>query len=497
MEQINYVPLLPKAPPEDIVGWTLSQGALKEEYLVYRSARRYLPLEDRSEDCVEVTCSACGNRFYADKIKTGGCHNAYAPAPFGWFNDLTTEPVISGSITNCPYCGEGMQTKHIGNMGQFGERVQTWVAVFYKLPVQGKRDRLCIVDWMVEKTIDKEAQTHFRTHLWSEWVVEEKKIVRIKGNTRYLSSLVMHAPEQRRSFRDDFRSAELIYPWDPAILEGTTAENSKLDRYIDAGGMRLVAYLGLYVKRPQVENLMMQGLSPLVKELIDAECDCFVYEGSGGYPKLAEWVNWKEKKPAKMLWMNKEQLKCFAENKWGKSVLEMITWAHAVGLSVKWPDGIEQLRARGLYECRKILEEQGKDLFWRTVRYIGKNDHDYRYLCDYWEMAKRLQMDVDDEQVKWPKDLRAAHNKLMDRINAEKAAPQIEAARAESAEKIHELEKKLAMADPETAVFRMRFIAWQEAYDKMMEQLEKVAAADSEKADKLRAAINAALEEMK
>lgn len=80
---------------------------------------------------------------------------------------------------------------------------------------------------------------------------------------------------------------------------------------------------------------------------------------------------------------------------------------------------------------------------------------------------------------------------------AEKAAPQIEAARAESAEKIHELEKKLAMADPETAVFRMRFIAWQEAYDKMMEQLDKVAAADSEKADKLRAAINAALEEMK
>lgn len=79
----------------------------------------------------------------------------------------------------------------------------------------------------------------------------------------------------------------------------------------------------------------------------------------------------------------------------------------------------------------------------------------------------------------------------------EKAAPQIEAARAEGQEKIRELEKKLAMADPETAVFRMRFIAWQEAYDKMMEQLDKVAAADSEKADKLRAAINAALEEMK
>jgi hypothetical protein len=77
------------------------------------------------------------------------------------------------------------------------------------------------------------------------------------------------------------------------------------------------------------------------------------------------------------------------------------------------------------------------------------------------------------------------------------AAPQIEAARAESADKIRELEKLLALADPETAVFKMRFEAWQEAYDKMMEQLEKVAAADSEKANRLRGAVKTAWENMR
>ena len=80
---------------------------------------------------------------------------------------------------------------------------------------------------------------------------------------------------------------------------------------------------------------------------------------------------------------------------------------------------------------------------------------------------------------------------------AAKAAPQIEAAKAEHAERIRELEKQLAMADPETAVFKMRFITWQEAYAKMMEQLDKVAAADSAKGEKLRAAVKAALEGMK
>lgn len=79
---------------------------------------------------------------------------------------------------------------------------------------------------------------------------------------------------------------------------------------------------------------------------------------------------------------------------------------------------------------------------------------------------------------------------------AEAAAPKIEAARAESAEKIRELEKQLAMADPETAVFKMRFIAWQEAYDKMMDQLAKIETVDCEKAVRLRAAVKKAWEGM-
>ena len=84
-------------------------------------------------------------------------------------------------------------------------------------------------------------------------------------------------------------------------------------------------------------------------------------------------------------------------------------------------------------------------------------------------------------------------------IEAAKAdtAAEVEEAHAGDYEKIRELEKQLAMADPETAVFEMRFVAWQEAFDKMMEQLEKVAAADSAKADKLRAAVKAAWEEMR
>lgn len=436
-ERIEYVPLLPKEPPADLIEWAQREGALKDELLVYRSAYRYLPLEERSEECVEVTCSACGNTFTADKIRSGGCRSGYAPAPFGWFNHMMGEAVISGSPTICPYCGGEMDTRHIGNIGQFGASKQAFVAAFYRLQVPGKRDRLCIVDWMIEKTIDKKAQTSYSVQLWTAWVVEEKKIVRIMGYHRWMSGLIRHRPEQRRNFRDDFGVAQLVYPWDPKILEGTTAENSKLDLYIDAGGMRLVAYLGLYVKRPHVENLVMQGFAPLVKDLINAECERSAYEASGGYPRLTEWINWKEKRPTKMLGMTKEQAKVFRQHDWGKRELSVIAWSQASGIPMEWPADVERLCALGTYEGKQILDGQGVSGFWKTVRYLDKGNHDYRYLCDYWNMAERLDMDVDDPQVKWPKDLRAAHNKAVERYNAKKEELDAEAFRRRADELRH------------------------------------------------------------
>lgn len=77
------------------------------------------------------------------------------------------------------------------------------------------------------------------------------------------------------------------------------------------------------------------------------------------------------------------------------------------------------------------------------------------------------------------------------------AAPMVEAARAESAERIRELEKMLAMADPETQAFRMRFEAWQEAYYRMHEVLKEIEKADPEKGAKLSGAVKAAVERMK
>lgn len=68
--------------------------------------------------------------------------------------------------------------------------------------------------------------------------------------------------------------------------------------------------------------------------------------------------------------------------------------------------------------------------------------------------------------------------------------------RTEGAERLRGLEKKLALADPDSAAFKVMFEGWLEGYQKMTAVLERIARNDPEKGNKLRQAVKAALEQM-
>ena len=73
----------------------------------------------------------------------------------------------------------------------------------------------------------------------------------------------------------------------------------------------------------------------------------------------------------------------------------------------------------------------------------------------------------------------------------------VEKAQAAANERLQALEKQLAQADPDTAAFKVLFEGWQEAYDRMMDALERIRTADSGKAEKLSAAIRTVAEGMR
>jgi len=73
----------------------------------------------------------------------------------------------------------------------------------------------------------------------------------------------------------------------------------------------------------------------------------------------------------------------------------------------------------------------------------------------------------------------------------------VEKAQAAANERLQALEKQLAQSDPDTAAFKVLFEGWQEAYDRMMDALERIRTADSGKAEKLSAAIRTVAEGMR
>ena len=411
MEQINYENLIPTQPEQDVVGYAYQTGAFKRGYLIYKADREYVPLKDRWCQVVHVVCSECEREFHAMKIEAGGCGHGGFAAPFGWWNEATGESVISGSETACPYCGQPAETVHVGNIGRCGEIVDdVWVSILSRLPVAGRQDRLVLTDWCIRRCVSKQGRTRHEIWPYTAWVVEEKKIVRLIGYAKYMTTISLSGRwGQRKTFADAYGEIHLLMPWDQKLLEGTTAENSKLDLYLEAGGRRPVAYLALWRKRPTVENLLMQGCGHLVAEWIKTEASAYLYHG--GIPKLAA-VNWKEKRPAQMLGLDKAELRRLRQEKWDADRLARYKLVRDNGMA---PSAEEEklLETVQLHELREISGTVPGADFWRTLRYLKKRCWNWCTLRDYWNMAGQLGWDLADSLVRWPRDLNVAHDRAM------------------------------------------------------------------------------------
>jgi len=113
--------------------------------------------------------------------------------------------------------------------------------------------------------------------------------------------------------------------------------------------------------------------------------------------------------------------------------------------------------------------------------------------------AKEAQARAEEAKNQAEAAKKAAEEALAARKEQERAAA-LEAAekvRAEDVERVKALEKQLAAADPDTATFKVYFQAWQEEFNRMSGCLAKIAQRDSEKGEKLRRAVAAAVENMK
>ena len=424
-EQRDYTGLLPLEPPEGSLEYVLQHGGLQREYMVYRADWWTDPLSGEKEKMVRAVCTKCGESSLFDYLASDGCGRAYAPAPFGFMNPLYHEPVMSGGNTQCPFCGAEVEAKHIGNVGK-GIEQHEWV-----MQVARIEDRVALIGWCFRREIDKAGKSLYYCSPCEAYVVEQRKMVRLAAYYKFMSSIVFCGQwEQRKAYRDVWGYTTMILPWDKEILVGSTAENSKLDLFLASAVEEEslpVTYMKLWQKYRNVENLVVQGAAPLVHDMLKRAVSSYGYNGIRTSTEITS-VDWKEKKPARMLGLNKDEFSACVRQKWTKEELECFKDLRSAGIAA---EQIADLRRYHLYSvCALAKADRGGVSVMRCLRYLEKqNNHgratdcldpdwvvDISYLMDYWQMAAQIGLDLSDISLRLPKDLRRAHDLANERL---------------------------------------------------------------------------------
>lgn len=424
MEQVNYVPYLPKEPPEGLIEWMRSLGCLNRHALIYKAAWVPDPLSGEKERMVRLKCSACGGEMYAARVDSGCCASRYSTAPFGYSDPVFNEGVISGQDARCPICGESVRVYHVGDR-------RGWIdlEVLYPMTVDRVGDKVALLGWCVKLGCDMEGREKLTTFPYEAYVLEERKVVRLVGYQKILSTVSLLGEwEQRKTCVDNWGEAPLIYPWDPAILSGTTAENCKLDLFLQQAKEPVpVTYLRLWLRHPNIENLVTAGCGNLVNDMIRAESRRGSYERAKGIPKMDD-IFWKEKRPSKMLGLTAVELHWCALMGWNRQELDFFRWAGEHGVKLKLPEDMRLCQRAGIYWCYRLVTEKKLPLM-RCVRYLlkqkGKNNRaDCTILEDYWRIAQGEGVDLNDDYNRFPPDLMKAHDRVVAAKRAKEAALQ-------------------------------------------------------------------------
>ena len=417
MEKANYALALPMQPREKSKLWAAEKsGSESDHLLLYKSGAFREPMTGTKCKAAELWCSACGESMFAAKIEAQCCCNSYATAPIGWMHPVEDEPVISGEKSTCPNCGAPVKVEFARDC----RRVVWDLKEYWFMEVERIGEKLALIGWVMKKEAVRDRGTGRLTEQvrylpYQAYVFEGKKTVLLRGYDKYFSQLHFHEQwEQRDRCMDEYGKVGNfgVAPWDKKLLIGSNCENSKLDLYlkIAKGDAVPVTYLRLWQKKKAVENLLVQGAGALLQELILREAYSTYSGWCRSIPKL-EGIDWKEKRPAQMLGLTKEEFRCCVDSQWDRMMWEFFRGCKKLGIQLKLPEELETCVNAGTYELMAMAKE-GHPVA-PAARYLAKQGQRAHYLRDYWRMAEGEGYDLRLRQVRWPKDLKAAHDRVM------------------------------------------------------------------------------------
>lgn len=398
---------LPPRPSDELIRWA-GEKLLDVHAMIYRTGWSRDPLTDMKEECVDARCSLCGHVAKYIKVRSGCCSRSYASAPYGFMDDHN-QPIISGNDMLCPFCGAPVKALYLPEV-----RDDKTIASAKPLEIIAIKGRLVLVYWHIERTVNDSAKESLEAYCHHAYVVEFDRISCFSGSSQWSSCY---------SYKDRSGKLEAVYPWNPEVLIGTTAENSKLDLYLKCDGTLFpVSYMRLWRDRPTVENLLVQGAGNILADMITRDCKPVGYGWNGevNIPHLKD-VNWRDKRPAQMLRLDKHEFKCAVQQKWSLAELEVYRSLRDRDGKVDCTADMLEVRKVDVQNVKYLIERQVYGSVMRSVRYLVKQKKkDAITLVDYWNLLNQNGEDEQDATLRYPQNLKRAHDQQAERQKLDK-----------------------------------------------------------------------------
>lgn len=441
--------LVSRKPPEGLTDWAPVWDALELWGLVYEAV--WIPdrgLEQildewappRKRKMVEVRCSCCGESRYLPWAKTDKQHGGYG---FLQENERSGKTALigSGDASICPICGEPVRVKKAAEVGQ-GYFVTDETRAM-SASVAGMDRYLVLTGWTVQRRVYRNARAELAVIPAEAYVFAREYCRKLmgwrnsySGAAGYFISYLRDWSEPE-TWHESWGRAGSIFGLTQSLVAESCLPNCKLDVYMESFHCEKpkfpIIYLRLYQQHPNVENLLLSGLPMVLDDLLleTRKVEDWERDNSKGLPRVKD-IRWTEARPDRMLGLTREELRLGREQCWGLFLWRLFVRTKAQGERLTGED----MRNAALLGDQNLLELIGQGPVPKSIRYLLKQQECYDWadpyvaeedceelgepvpgayadvttLLDYWRACQTLGRNLDDAQVRFPRNLLEAHD---------------------------------------------------------------------------------------
>lgn len=425
---------LPTKPPEYAILLLQKRGMLLKERLIYSVAYLVDPILEKKRKMVRVHCTACGEDSYLEYFSLKqGCSRFGASCSYGFIDPSDKVLKIHGDKCICPVCGKGTEALKCSYISDSYEMDRAFCVSMHNV-----RGHLCLLSWTIGKYVNKKNEIFYKQDCWEGDLVVDGSFVRVCGYQKFMTSVYFLGGWKQRTQGFDMIgsvSRGEILDFTKRDVESTDSTYCALKEYIDScvgAGRYPGAYLQLWCRYPQVENLVRQKYTKYLNAVFDATTE---YQGSYHSQKrfyLSHtncYFNWKAKKPLEMLGLTKEESEIPKKFKLETvRFYKVLKKEKGICLSLSDLDFIESNFGTWSFERFFTVDFKFYDYdipIVRVIHYLQKQMKTLPkteverispgYLQDYWRMIHKIYGMMQRSEL-YPKNLVHAHDHLCKQI---------------------------------------------------------------------------------